>query len=83
MTLSLTLYSSHFQVYAAWETDEIIGFELWRNLGLAMICVFVITLILLADFKICFLVLVCVILTLVSDTKLLRITALVLYRLFS
>ena len=53
------------QVYAAWETDEVIGFELWRNLGLAMICVFIITLIVLADFKICFMVLACVCLTLV------------------
>lgn len=53
------------QVYAAWQTDEIIGFELWRNLGLAMVCVFVITLILLADLKICGMVLVCVVFTLV------------------
>ena len=56
-----------FQVYAAWETDEVIGFELWRNLCLAMVCVFVITLILLADVKICAMVLVCVILTLVRN----------------
>jgi hypothetical protein len=26
------------KIYAAWETDEIIGFELWRNVGLAMAC---------------------------------------------
>ena len=37
-----------FQIYAAWETDEVIGKELWRNLGLAMACVAVITLVLLA-----------------------------------
>merc|ERR1711915_92150 len=37
---------SHCKVYAAWETDEIIGYELWRNVGLAMICVFVVTLLL-------------------------------------
>ena len=55
-----------FQVYAAWETDEIIGFELWRNLGLALVCVFVITLILLANIQICLMVLLCVTLTLVS-----------------
>ena len=42
-----------------------IGFELWRNLGLAGVCVFVITLILLADFRICLMVLSCVALTLV------------------
>ncbi len=52
------------QVYAAWETDEIIGAELWRNLGLAAACVFVVTLILLADLKICCLVLLCVAATL-------------------
>lgn len=52
-------------MYAAWETDEVIGFELWRNLGLAAVCVFVITLLLLADLKICCLVLLCVVLTLV------------------
>ena len=45
-----------FQIYSAWETDEVIVFELWRNLALAMVCVFVITLILLADFKICLMV---------------------------
>merc|ERR1712203_543 len=44
---------SHSKVYAAWETDEIIGFELWRNIGLAMACVFVVTLLLLANFQIC------------------------------
>jgi len=44
---------SHSKVYAAWETDEIIGFELWRNIGLAMACVFVVTLFLLANFQIC------------------------------
>jgi len=44
---------SHSKVYAAWETDEIIGFELWRNIALAMACVFVVTLLLLANFQIC------------------------------
>ena len=56
----------YFQVYAAWETDEVIGFELWRNLGLALVCVFVITLMLLANIPICMMVLLCVALTLVS-----------------
>ena len=58
----------YFQVYAAWETDEIIGFELWRNLGLALVCVLVITLTLLANIPICMMVLLCVSLTLVSLT---------------
>ena len=57
---------THSKIYAAWETDEIIAKELWRNMGLAMICVFVITLLLLADIKSCLLVFICVVLTLVD-----------------
>merc|ERR1719350_1778347 len=57
---------SHSKVYAAWETDEIIGFELWRNISLAMACVFVVTLILLANLPICLMVLLSVVLTLVD-----------------
>ena len=55
---------SHVQVYAAWETDEIIGFELLRNIGLAMVAIFIITLILLANLPICLMVLIIVIITL-------------------
>ena len=54
------------KIYAAWETDEIIGFELWRNIGLAMGAVFVVTLVLLANLPICIMVLLSVILTLVD-----------------
>ena len=64
--LSSSRTFSHSKIYAAWETDETIAKELWRNMGLAMICVFVITLLLLANVKICVLVLLCVILTLVD-----------------
>ena len=53
-------------MYAAWETDEIIGFELWRNVGLAMICVFIVTLILLANIPICLMVLIIVLITLTN-----------------
>ena len=38
-----------FQEYSNWETDEVITRELFRNLGIALACVFVTTLILLAD----------------------------------
>lgn len=55
---------SHSKVYAAWETDEIIGFELWRNIGLAMACVFVITLLLLTNLQICLMVILIVVITL-------------------
>jgi len=57
---------SHVQVYAAWETDEIIGSELWRNIGLAMACVFLITLILLANVPVCLMVLLIVVMTLID-----------------
>ena len=57
---------SFVKIYAAWETDEIIGYELWRNIGLAMTAIFVIVLILLANLRICLMVLVTVILTLVD-----------------
>jgi len=57
---------SFVKIYAAWETDRIIGFELWRNMGLAILCVFIITLILLANLKICLMVLGIVILTLTN-----------------
>ena len=64
--LSSSRTFSHSKIYAAWETDETIAKELWRNMGLAMMCVFVITLLLLANVKICVLVLLCVVLTLVD-----------------
>jgi len=54
------------EVYPAWETDEIIGTELWRNIGLAMMAVAIVTLILLANIQVCLLVLTCVILTLTN-----------------
>ena len=42
------------------------GYELWRNLGLAMLCVFVITFLLLSEMKICLMVFGGVALTLVD-----------------
>jgi len=57
---------SHVKIYAAWETDEIIGNELFRNIGLALVAVAVITLILLTNIQICSMVLCCVCLTLVD-----------------
>ena len=52
--------------YSDWETDDVITEELFRNLGLALACVFVTTLILLADFMGSLYVLVCVGMTLVN-----------------
>jgi Niemann-Pick C1 protein len=56
----------HFQIYGSWETSRVITFELLRNLTLAMVCVFVITLIMLVNIKLCLLVLLTVLLTLVD-----------------
>jgi Niemann-Pick C1 protein len=65
----LSNYSfSDTPIYKAWEADDTIGNELLRNLALAMTCVLVITVIMLADFKICILVLATVILTLLDVT---------------
>ena len=61
-----TAFSFIHNVYAAWETDEIIGFELWQNVGLAMACVFIVTLILLANLPICLMVCLSVVLTFVD-----------------
>ena len=53
-------------IYGAWETDEIIGRELGRNLGLAMVCVFVVSLVMLGDLFLTVMTLVCVVMTLVD-----------------
>ena len=39
-----------------WESDIIIGGELWRNLGLSIACVVLITLLLLCNVQICLMV---------------------------
>jgi Niemann-Pick C1 protein len=51
-------------MYGTWETNRVIAYELVRNLALAMTCVFVIILIMLLNIKLCFLVLLTVLLTL-------------------
>ena len=47
---------SHVKIYASWETDIIIGAELWRNLGLSITCVVCITFLLLCNVQICLMV---------------------------
>ncbi len=59
---------SDAQIYSPWITNETIGHELFRNLGLAMLCVVVISVVMLADFKLCAMVLTCVVLTVVDVT---------------
>jgi len=46
--------------YANWETDEVIKKELYRNLGLSFLCIFLTTLLLLADITASLMVMVCV-----------------------
>ena len=61
-----TSFTFHYlQEYSSWETDEVITRELLRNLGIALACVFVTTLLLLANFLGSVIVLVCVAVTLV------------------
>ena len=52
--------------YSRWEIDEVIGWELHRNLLLAIVCVLIATFILIADMRSCLLVFLFVILNLVS-----------------
>ena len=70
---NLSTAFSHVQVYAAWETDRIIGQELLRNVGLAMVAVFTVTLLLLANLPLCLILLLIVILTLVDVVGFLHI----------
>ena len=54
------------QGYAAWETDEVITYELYRNLGLAILCIFVTTMILVGHLICSLLVLSMVVLSLID-----------------
>ena len=54
------------QTYSRWEIDEVIGWELKRNLIIALGCVAVATMLLIADFKSCFFVFICVLLNLIN-----------------
>ena len=54
------------QGYAAWETDEVISYELYRNLGLAILCIFVTTMILVGHLICSLLVLFMVVLSLID-----------------
>ncbi|XP_037793998.1 NPC intracellular cholesterol transporter 1 homolog 1b-like [Penaeus monodon] len=54
------------RAYAGWETDQVIEEELYRNMGLALLVVFVVTLLLIASLPTSLMVLVCVFLTLID-----------------
>ena len=54
------------KIYLSWETDMIIDYELWRNVGLGLCCIFVITFLFLANFQVSFMVMMMVTITLVD-----------------
>ena len=54
------------QPYSRWEIDEVIGWELQRNLVIAIVCVLITTFVLIADLCSCILVLTTILLNLVS-----------------
>ena len=53
-------------MYKNWESSFAILSEIFRNMGMAVVAVFVITLIMLTDLRLCLMVLTSIILTLVS-----------------
>ena len=59
------------QAYSRWEIEEIVSYELLRNVSLVLVMVTFTSLLLLADFLSCFLVLVALIMTLVCIAVLL------------
>ena len=52
--------------YATWETDEVISIEIYRNMALAIVCVFFTTLIFIHNLGGAIMILMCVCLTLVD-----------------
>ena len=52
--------------YAAWETDEVIAVEVYRNILLAMICVFLSTLLFIANLRAAIIIIFVVLITLVD-----------------
>lgn len=52
--------------YASWETDEVIEAEFWRNMLITLVFVFLVTLFLIQNFRVCLMVLFCVVLTLIN-----------------
>ena len=52
--------------YAAWETDEVISLEVYRNIALALVAVFFTTLVFICNFRGAVIIIFCVLLTLVD-----------------
>ena len=53
-------------IYAAWEIEEILSGELYQNISLAILCVTLIIFIMLFDLSSCFLIVGCVVFTIVD-----------------
>lgn len=54
------------KIFANWITDEIIDVEVFRNIGLALICVMCCTAVLIVNLQVCFWIFICVLLTLIN-----------------
>jgi predicted RND superfamily exporter protein len=52
--------------YFIWDADEFVGIELWRNLGVAMLCIFIVTFLLLNNFLASALVNISVVISMVN-----------------
>ncbi|VEN62642.1 unnamed protein product [Callosobruchus maculatus] len=52
--------------FATWITDELIDIEVMRNLQLALLCVMLCTIVLIADWQTCFWIFICVLITMVD-----------------
>ena len=57
---------SYGNYYFIWDIDDHVGFELWRNLGLSMLCVILITWVLLNSFPACILVNLSVVISVIN-----------------
>ena len=53
-------------IFSTWESDDIIGNELWRNIGLSISAVIVVTFIFLCNIQVCLMVVFMVAISLVD-----------------
>lgn len=61
-----TLFSSYFKISLYMIYFQLIDIEVMRNLQLALLCVMLCTILLIADWQICFWIFVCVLITMVN-----------------
>jgi hypothetical protein len=59
------------KIFGNWITDEIIDEEIFRNISLALVGVFVCTAVMIVNIQVCVFIFLCVLLSLVSDVKVL------------